>query len=166
MSRWRSRWFAYSCLTAAIAAAGLGLARRASAQGGTFGIEGGWLFTVTVPPGTPGPASFTALDSFAAGGGWSGRASIDAVTNLSPGYGTWKRTPDGVVVTQVQFSQDAAGNPTGTVIILKQVQFTDADTLQGTSQISFCDLNGQNCVSPPGHATVTAVRIKAAGPTQ
>jgi hypothetical protein len=169
MSSWKSKSLAFACMAIASVTAGLGLAVGTHAQGASdrpFAIEGGWLFTVTPPPGTPGPASFTSLDSFAAGGGWSGHASIDAQTNLSPAYGTWKRTRDGVVVTQVQFSQDPAGSPSGTVIILKQVRFTSRDTLQGISQLSFCDLNGQNCVTLPGHANVFAIRIETAAPTQ
>jgi hypothetical protein len=51
-------------------------------------------------------------------------------------------------------------------IILKQVRFTSRNTLQGTSQLSFGDLNGQNRVAFPGHANVSAVRTQAAAPTQ
>jgi hypothetical protein len=139
-----------------------------SSSAGTFGIEGGWLVTVTPPAGSPGPASFKALDSFSAGGGYSGRSSTDAATNFSPAYGTWRRTDEeeGIVVTQAQFSHDPSGNPTGTVIVHRQMHSTSPDTLEGTSQISFCDLNGNNCFSPPGHAVVSAIRIKAAGPVQ
>ena len=37
----------------------------------------------------------------------------------------------------------------GTVIIHKQVHFTGADSLAGTSSVSFCDLNENNCFTPP-----------------
>ena len=128
-------------------------------------IEGGWLFNVTVPPGTPGPPTFLALDSFATGGGWSGHASTDSVAGWSAAYGTWKWDATRVVITQYQFSQDSSGVPTGLVIIHKQVHFTGPDTLAGSSSVSFCDLNGQNCFSPPANALVVATRIKGSGPS-
>jgi hypothetical protein len=131
-----------------------------------FRIEGGWLFTVTPPEGSPGPASFVALDTFAAGGGWSGVSSADAPTAVSPGHGTWKYTKDSIVVTQVAFAYDSVGSPTGRIVIHKQVHFTGPDSVEGTSTISFCDLAGENCFSPPGHAEVSAVRIPAQGPDQ
>ncbi len=128
-------------------------------------IEGGWLFTVIVPPGTPGPASFQALDTFSAGGGWAGHASTDRAASWSPVYGSWERINDRVVITQMQFVEDASGMAIGTVIIHKQVHFTGADSLAGTSSVSFCDLNENNCFTPSGRATVSAIRIKAAGPS-
>jgi hypothetical protein len=156
-SRLAAMAFAFLALAA-------GTARTANAQQ-NGNIEGGWLFNVTVPPGTPGPPSFLALDSFAAGGGWSGHASTDSATNWSPAYGTWKWSTGRIVITQYQFSQDSAGVPTGLVIIHKQVHFTGPDTLVGSSSVSFCDLNGQNCFSPPANAQVVATRIKASGPS-
>jgi hypothetical protein len=131
-----------------------------------FRIEGGWLFTVTPPIGSPGPASFSALDTFAAGGGWSGVSAADAPTSVSPAHGTWKYVKDYFVITQVAFGYDSSGNPTGQIIIHKQVHFTGSNSLEGTSTISFCDLAGENCFTPPGHAELSAVRISAAGPDQ
>lgn len=127
----------------------------------SYAIEGGWLFNVVVSPGTPGPASFIALDTFAQGGGWSGHASTDSAVNWSPAYGTWKWSGHNVLITQYQFSQDPSGAPTGLVIIHKWVHFTAPDALAGESRVSFCDLNGQNCFSPPADAHVTAIKIKA-----
>jgi hypothetical protein len=71
-------------------------------------IEGGWFFTVTVRHGTPGPEQFQTLDSFAAGGGWSGHAATDSFTNWSPAYGTWQKAGSEYVITQYQFTQDPA----------------------------------------------------------
>ena len=156
-SKFPAMAFAFLALVAATAIA-------ANAQQ-NYKIEGGWLFNVTVPPGTPGPASFLALDSFATGGAWSGHASTDSAANWSPAYGTWKWNNSKVVITQYQFSQDSAGVPVGLVIIHKQVHFTGPNTLEGSSSVSFCDLNGQNCFSPPADALVVATRIKAAGPS-
>jgi hypothetical protein len=125
-------------------------------------IEGGWLFAVTPPAG--GPPPFQALDTFSAGGGWAGQASTDAQNGLSLGQGSWKRSRGAVIVTQVQFSHDAAGNPTGTVVIHKKVRFTGPDSLEGSSTISFCDLSGENCFTPPGCARVVATRVRPVGP--
>ena len=155
-SRFPAMAFAFLALVAATAI-------TANAQQNK--IEGGWLFNVTVPSGTPGPATFLALDSFATGGGWSGHASTDSVAGWSAAHGTWKWETNRVVITQYQFSQDSAGIPTGLVIIHKQVHFTGPDTLAGSSSVSFCDLNGQNCFSPPANALVVATRIKASGPS-
>jgi hypothetical protein len=149
-----------------VATAGSRLAVVAHAEDdseGTLGIEGGWLSIVTVPPGAPGPASFVALESFGAGGGWSGRASIG---DPSGGFGTWRRTHKEIVVTHAGFSQDPSGNPTGTVFVHRQLHLTSPDTWEGTSTIAFCNLNGNNCFSPPGHAVISAMRIKATGPVQ
>jgi hypothetical protein len=125
-------------------------------------IEGGWVFEVTPPEG--GPPPFRALDTFSEGGGWAGHASTDALNGLSMGQGSWKRSRGAVIVTQLQFSHDPAGNPTGTVVIHKKVRFTGPDTLEGSSQISFCDQNGENCFTPPGCARVVATRIKPLRP--
>jgi hypothetical protein len=127
-------------------------------------IEGGWLFTVVVPPGTPGPPSFQALDVFSKGGGWVGHASTDRATNWSPVYGSWKRVSERIVITQYQFAEDSSGMAIGTVIVHKEVHFTGPDSIAGTSSVSFCDLNESNCFTPPGRANVSAVRIKASGP--
>lgn len=127
-------------------------------------VEGGWLFTIVPPPGTPGPASFQALDTFSGGGGWSGHASTDRATNWSPGFGSWARVGEEIVITQYQFIEDSVGNPVGTVIVHKQVHFTGPDTVAGTSSVSFCDMNEENCFTPPGRAAFSAKRIKAAGP--
>jgi hypothetical protein len=124
-------------------------------------IEGSWLFTVTPPPG--GPPPFQALDTFSPRGGWVGQAATAALSNTSVAQGSWRRTRDGIVVTQIAFTRDAAGNPTGTEVVRKRVRFTGPDTLEGESQISFCDLDG-NCFSPPGCARLVAQRIRPARP--
>ncbi len=127
-------------------------------------IEGGWFFTVTVPPGTPGPEQFQTLDSFAAGGGWSGHAATDSFTNWSPAYGTWKKTGNEYVITQYQFTQDPSGNPTGLVIIHREMHFTGPDSMAGESKVSFCDLAAANCFNVPAPAQIVGHKIIAAGP--
>jgi hypothetical protein len=69
-----------------------------------------------------------------------------------------------IVITQYQFIEDSIGNPIGTVIVHKQVHFTGRDTVAGTSSVSFCDMNEENCFTPTGRAEVSAKRIKAVGP--
>jgi hypothetical protein len=159
-----------TAITLAILALTSAIAINANAQSGTVvahpqKIEGGWLFNVVVPPGTPGPPSFLALDSFADGGGWSGHASTDSAANWSATFGSWKWSNGDVVITQVQFSQDASGVPTGLITIHKRMHFTSTDTLAGTSSVTFCAMDGTNCFTPPGRARITAARIKAAGPS-
>jgi hypothetical protein len=129
-----------------------------------YKIEGGWYFNVVVPPGTPGPPSFFALDTFAKGGGWSGHASTDSMAHWSGVFGSWAQHDGRIVITAYQFIEDNSGAPMGLVILHRQMHFTSANTVQGTSSVSFCDLDGQNCFTPPANATFTGVRIHAAGP--
>lgn len=56
---------------------------------GSKSIEGAWLVVVEIPVAN---LSFTAITTFAAGGVSSSTGAFDRLAQISPLYGTWKRT--------------------------------------------------------------------------
>lgn len=129
-------------------------------------IEGSWLFTVTPPEG--GPPPFKALASFSRGGVFA--SSTQSEQQLSSHrttaqYGSWMRTGDSFTSTEYAFALDSAGNPTGLLEIHAQYQLSGDNQLEGKGSQKLCDLNGENCFTFPGCASISGTRIQAEPPS-
>jgi hypothetical protein len=126
--------------------------------------QGSWMLTIAPPTG--GPPTFNVLASFAAGGVFIASTQNDhRLPSAGIQQGTWHRTRDNEFIsTELSFLYDPVGNPVGTLKVRATYSLTDAGELSGHGQLSRCDLNGANCVSLPGCATIQGKRIAVEAP--
>jgi len=122
-------------------------------------IQGSWIFTLTPPPGGGDP--FSAVASFAEGGVFVATGQNDrAVVPVSELHGSWERIArDLYGSTTYFFSFDATGHAVGMLQTNQVFRLTSRNTLVGAANLSFCDLQGENCAPLPGVSTVTGKRM-------
>ena len=131
-------------ITLALSIAGICATAQSQPPGLSAPVEGSWISAVT---GTQNPAvSFTTLASFTAGGVFVATGSNDRIIPNSPLYGSWKRTGSNRFgVTAYFFTFDPTGTPIAMLRTNQDLQLNNSDKLVGTGDLSFCDLNGNNC---------------------
>jgi hypothetical protein len=111
---------------------------------GSKSIEGAWLVVVEIPVAN---LSFTAITTFAAGGVSSSTGAFDRLAQISPLYGTWKRTDRNRFDRTVYFFQfDSVGNPLRMLKNREVYRLKAQNELECDGRQYACDLNGQNCV--------------------
>jgi len=122
---------------------------------------GTWMVTIT-PPAASGRPAFSALLTFASGGAFIASTQNDhLVPSVDVHQGSWQRGDHGEInSTELYFVYSPAGFALGTGKTRATYDFPDADTLTGYGQLSACDLNGANCVSFPGFASIEGKRVK------
>src|SRR5664279_1432344 len=107
-------------------------------------IEGTWIFEIhRVTEGI----SFTALQSFAAGGVSVATGTIDRTPPppISPIYGNWKRTGrNRYVATVAFFAFDPAGNAVAMIKTPETFQLVDKNHMIGAGVGFACDVHGNN----------------------
>lgn len=112
-------------------------------------IEGSWIFTIDrINQGF----TFTALQSFTAGGVTLATGSVDRTPPppISPLYGSWKRVDyDRFAATIYFFTFDLAGKATGMIKTNLSLRLESRSALTGSGVGFSCDLEGENCVSVP-----------------
>jgi hypothetical protein len=123
---------------------GMNAAALAQTPGLSAPIEGSWISVVTL---TQDPTvSFTTLSSFAAGGIFVATGSNDRIVRNSPLYGSWRRTGSNRFgVSAFFFTFDPSGAPIAMLRTNQSLQLNNKDELVGMGDLSFCDLNGNNC---------------------
>lgn len=132
----------------------------AAGEDGDEAIEGGWHVSIHVTtPDAPPPVDFDALYAFARGGVFT---RIDGRTNGSS-LGTWKRSADGIVFSNLQFNFPAGvvptfGNRNGTIVGKLAARVVDG-TLTGTFTA-----DGIAPLSFHREGTFTGTRIEAVAP--
>ena len=150
-------------LGAAGAAVTLGASPAAvfgAGEDGDEGIEGSWHVAIHVTtPNAPPPVDFDALYAFARGGVFT---RIDGRTNGSS-LGTWKRSDEGVVFSNLQFNfppgvVPTAGNRNGAIVGKFAARVVDG-TLTGTFTA-----DGIPPLAFHRDGTFTGTRIEAVGP--
>jgi hypothetical protein len=132
-----------------------------SARSGLSGrIEGTWILNIDrVTQGF----SFTALQSFTAGGVTVATGTVDRTPPppISPLYGSWKRTGDNSYVATICFF---IFDPTGKAVAMlkspEAFRLVDDDNLTGTGTALACDINGDNCVDVNLPITITGKRLE------
>ena len=141
------------------------LDRASDAQDGISApIEGSWILTLSSSPG--GGPPFTAIASFGAGGvfiatGQNDRGLGAGDHPASELHGTWERMPgNSYGSTTYFFALDpTTGQAVGMLQTNQAFKLTSKDTLVGSANASFCDLQGENCVPIPGVSTSTGKRM-------
>jgi hypothetical protein len=122
-------------------------------------IEGTWILNIDrVAQGF----SFTALQSFAAGGVTVATGTGDRMPPppISPLYGSWKRTGhNSFAVTICFFIFDPAGNAVAMLKTPETLQLVDNNNLAGEGTGLLCDVNGDNCVDINSPITITGKRL-------
>jgi hypothetical protein len=121
-------------------------------------IQGSWIFTLT--PGPGGPAPFSAVASFAAGGVFVATGEDDRVNPVSELHGSWKRIAGNRYgSTTYMFAFDPTGHAVGLLKTNQVFQLTSRNELVGIANLSSCDLHGENCTPLPGVSTVAGKRM-------
>ena len=127
---------------------------RESYQDRNDPIEGSWIFQID-RGGQNG--SFTALNSFAAGGVVVATGSLDKVNPVSPVYGSWKRIgPNRVSAVIYFFLFDPTGNPVGMLKTDEIFLLNSRNALSGAGSSFVCDVEGNNCSN---HGTAALIAI-------
>jgi hypothetical protein len=157
----RRKATSFSITIAVLALTLVGTLSTAVAQSDSSGhIEGSWIFAIT-PSAETGRAPFTAVASFAAGGVFLATGSNDRLGGpISPLYGSWKQIGRGRFgSTTHMFAFDPAGNPVAMLKTNQVFQLKNRNELVGLGDLSVCDVQGENCVTPPGSIQITGKRI-------
>jgi hypothetical protein len=124
-------------------------------------IEGTWIMQVHRVTQN---ITFTALQSFAAGGVTLATGTVDRTPPppISPLYGTWKRIGENSYATSLSFFIfDEAGNAVGMLQNYETFQLNAHDHIVGTGEAYLCDPNGDNCVNINSPITFTGKLMKA-----
>ena len=127
---------------------------------------GTWIVTVTPPPAS-GRSAFKALITFGSGGVFIASTQNDhAMPSAGIQQGTWRRGGDGrISSTELYFVYSPTGVALGTVKVRASYDSVDADDLTGHGQLLACDLDGANCVTFPGCASIRGKRVEVEEPT-
>lgn len=130
-------------------------------------IEGSWITRVYRP--TSG-VTFTALQSFTAGGVALATGSIDRtpLPPISPIYGSWKRTaPNTYDVTMYFFVFRPDGEALAMVKNNLTLHLDDRNHLMGSGVDFQCGLEGESCMRLPDlPIQITGKRIVPEGPSE
>ena len=103
-------------------------------------IEGSWICKIDrIGDGV----SFTALQSFTAGGVVVATGSLDKLSPISPVYGSWKRTGYNRVAVTIFFWFDPIGNPVGTLKTNETFLLNGRNQLAGAGSSFVCDVDGE-----------------------
>jgi hypothetical protein len=112
-------------------------------------IEGTWIFTIDrIHQGF----SFTALQSFTAGGVTLATGSIDRTPPppISPLYGSWEQAGSkSVAATIYFFAFDLAGKAVAMIKTNLLLHLESRNALVGSGEGFQCDLDGDSCVRVP-----------------
>jgi hypothetical protein len=119
-------------------------------------IEGSWIFTIDrINQGF----TFTALQSFTAGGVTLATGSIDRTPPppISPLYGSWEKLEShSFAATIYFFAFDLAGNAVAMIKTNLLLHLESRNALVGSGEGFECDLQGEHCVRVP----VVDIQIK------
>ncbi len=134
-------------------------------QGGqAAAIEGTWIVNIhRVVTGI----TFTALQSFTAGGATLATGSMDRTPPppISPLFGSWTRVGQNTYVATICFFVfDSAGNALAMIKTPEALHMVDDNNLTGTGTGFACDINGNNCVNINSPITITGKRLIAQAP--
>lgn len=147
-----------------------GVSPTARAEEGGSGLpaplEGTWILNIyRVTQGI----SFTALQSFTAGGVTLATGTIDRTPPppISPLYGSWRRVGhNSYVATIALFVFDPAGNAIAMIKNNETFQVVDNGKVTGSGTAVSCDINGDNCVDADLPITITGNRLIAKGASE
>ncbi|MBA3914754.1 MAG: hypothetical protein H0X25_13100 [Acidobacteriales bacterium] len=167
------RWLlSAAALTVLIALAALGSPATAFAQDSIQKAAAGqtpvgsWLYTVTIPNPPNDPIVFLGTETYSAGGGYveADQLSFTPGFLATAGHGGWKSTgKDAFLLTYMNLTYDANGNPTGTGKV-RQTTTLSGHNYSGSGDYAYYDLNGSVVAS--GTFTITAKRILVEAPQQ
>ena len=153
-------------LTTAALAIG-SISQPARAQGGSglgAPIEGTWIMQVHRVQQN---ISFTAMQSFTAGGVAVATGTIDRIPPpaISPLYGTWKRIGGNRYANSLSFFIfDGAGNAVAMLQNYSTFELNADDEIVGTGEAYVCEPTGDNCVDTNTSITFTGKRMNAQYP--
>lgn len=124
-------------------------------------LEGTWLFTIDrIHQGF----SFTALQSFTAGGVTLATGSRDRVPPppISTLFGSWERVhANKFAATLYFYAFDPLGNAVAMIKTNLVLDLQGRDELRGSGEAYNCDLNAENCVRVPAvDIQITGKRLK------
>lgn len=127
-------------------------------------IEGTWIFTIT--QASTGNF-FTALQAFTTGGVTVATGTVDRAQNISPLYGSWKRSGrNRYIYTIAFFVFNEAGTATALIKSNGELRLLDHDKLKGTGTGEACDTNGDNCIAITDPNVITGKRLVPKDPSQ
>jgi hypothetical protein len=154
-------------LTVLVALLALGTSTAAVAQS-SFGPEGSWLYTVTIP----GSAPFEGIETYSAGEGYSeaDQLSFSPLSVASAGHGAWKMTGERTFLLtylNLTFDSFSSGTPTGTLKVRQTTKLDTSDNYYtGSGNYAYYNPDGSPILSP-GYSdtfTITAKRIVVQAP--
>ena len=151
--------------TAVLAFGSLSQPARAQGDSGLRApIEGTWILQVHRVTQN---ITFTALQSFAAGGVTLATGTVDRTPPppISPLYGTWKRIgPNNYETSLSFFIFDGAGNAAAMLQNYETFHLNAYDEIVGTGEAYVCEPTGDNCVNINSPITFTGKLMNAQQP--